>query len=146
MFQFLEATPDIYQGHFGEFQITKQDRLGVVIYRGALAIAALSFAVGAFSILVWGAQPFCFTKSHRISILFLYRFWGESLYDPHLYDLSSPYLASAMGSWLRCGALAQSHQPRVLSIGCLQPSCEFNGGGLDLCRPHGPIYQRSVLL
>ena len=39
--------PEIYQGQFGEFTITKDDRSGVIIYRAGLAIAALCFAVGA---------------------------------------------------------------------------------------------------
>ncbi|MEM7716952.1 MAG: DUF2301 domain-containing membrane protein, partial [Cyanobacteria bacterium P01_A01_bin.68] len=38
--------PEIYQGQFGEFAITKDDRLGVIIYRTGLAIAALCFAIG----------------------------------------------------------------------------------------------------
>jgi uncharacterized integral membrane protein len=46
MFKFLEATSDIYQGHFGEFTISKRDRLEVTIYRGALLIAALTFGLG----------------------------------------------------------------------------------------------------
>ncbi|MEM9923600.1 MAG: DUF2301 domain-containing membrane protein [Cyanobacteria bacterium P01_D01_bin.50] len=37
---------EIYQGQFGEFTITKDDRSGVIIYRTGLAIAALSFGVG----------------------------------------------------------------------------------------------------
>lgn len=37
--------PEIYQGQFGEFTITKDDRSGVIIYRAALAIAAVCFAV-----------------------------------------------------------------------------------------------------
>ncbi|MEO0844718.1 MAG: hypothetical protein AAF063_38535, partial [Cyanobacteria bacterium J06643_5] len=40
------SIPKIYQGQFGEFTITKDDRLGVVIYRAGLATAALCFAIG----------------------------------------------------------------------------------------------------
>ena len=36
----------IYQGQFGEFTITEGDRLGVIIYRAGLTIAAISFALG----------------------------------------------------------------------------------------------------
>jgi uncharacterized integral membrane protein len=39
-------TSEVYQGQFGEFTITKDDRLGVIIYRAGLAIAALCFAIG----------------------------------------------------------------------------------------------------
>jgi uncharacterized integral membrane protein len=35
----------VYQGQFGEYTITKSDRLGVIIYRAGLAIAATSFAI-----------------------------------------------------------------------------------------------------
>lgn len=37
---------ETYQGQFGEFTIDKSDRLGVIVYRTGLAIAALSFAIG----------------------------------------------------------------------------------------------------
>ncbi|MBE9170985.1 DUF2301 domain-containing membrane protein [Pleurocapsales cyanobacterium LEGE 06147] len=35
----------VYQGQFGEYTITKGDRLGVIIYRAGLVIAAASFAI-----------------------------------------------------------------------------------------------------
>jgi uncharacterized integral membrane protein len=41
----------VYQGQFGEFKITKDDRLGVIIYRSALAIAALCFSLGVMLVL-----------------------------------------------------------------------------------------------
>ena len=37
---------EIYQGQFGEFTVTKNDRLGVIIYRTGLMIAAVCFAIG----------------------------------------------------------------------------------------------------
>ncbi|MEB3215653.1 MAG: DUF2301 domain-containing membrane protein [Nostocales cyanobacterium 94392] len=40
------SIPEIYQGQFGEFTITKDDRIGVIIYRTGLIIAALCFAIG----------------------------------------------------------------------------------------------------
>jgi uncharacterized integral membrane protein len=47
-----QDTPQTYQGHFGEFTITSEDRLGVLIYRGALVIAALCFALGSGLVLL----------------------------------------------------------------------------------------------
>lgn len=47
----------IYQGQFGEFTITADDRRGVVIYRAALMVAALCFAVGATLALWQGSDP-----------------------------------------------------------------------------------------
>ncbi|HEY9647069.1 MAG TPA: DUF2301 domain-containing membrane protein, partial [Chroococcidiopsis sp.] len=49
--------PEIYQGQFGEFEVTASDRQGVVIYRAGLMVAALSFAVGAGLTLWPGGIP-----------------------------------------------------------------------------------------
>ena len=43
----MEIAPEVYEGQFGEFTITKDDRLSVIVYRSALAIAALCFSIGA---------------------------------------------------------------------------------------------------
>ena len=40
------SPPEVYQGQFGEFTITQSDRLGVIIYRTGLMVAALSFTIG----------------------------------------------------------------------------------------------------
>jgi len=44
-------TSEVYQGQFGEFTIDQSDRHGVIIYRSALMIAALSFAIGSALVL-----------------------------------------------------------------------------------------------
>ena len=41
----LDREPQTYQGQFGEYTITKSDRLEVIIYRGGLVVAAASFAI-----------------------------------------------------------------------------------------------------
>ena len=48
--------PEIYQGQFGQFTITEDDRRGVVIYRAALTVAALSFALGTGLVLWQGTS------------------------------------------------------------------------------------------
>lgn len=53
----MEITPEVYQGQFGEFMITKDDRLGVIVYRSALAIAALCFSLGALLVLLQPNNP-----------------------------------------------------------------------------------------
>ncbi|WP_016951465.1 DUF2301 domain-containing membrane protein [Anabaena sp. PCC 7108] len=40
------SAPEVYQGQFGDFTITKSDRTGVIIYRTGLMVAAVSFAIG----------------------------------------------------------------------------------------------------
>ncbi|WP_192901197.1 MULTISPECIES: DUF2301 domain-containing membrane protein [Okeania] len=58
MTQILQSPePIVYQGHFGEFTITKSDRLSVIIYRSGLMIAALSFALGSTLVLWQGNNP-----------------------------------------------------------------------------------------
>jgi uncharacterized integral membrane protein len=51
------TSTEIYQGQFGEFTITDRDRMGVIIYRAGLCLAALSFAIGSGLILWQGATP-----------------------------------------------------------------------------------------
>ncbi|MFN5398791.1 MAG: DUF2301 domain-containing membrane protein [Pseudanabaena sp.] len=53
----MEITSEVYQGQFGEFKITKDDRLGVIIYRSALAIAALCFSLGVMLVLLQPNNP-----------------------------------------------------------------------------------------
>ena len=45
MIALLDREPETYQGQFGEYTITKHDRLEVIIYRAGLVIAAVSFAI-----------------------------------------------------------------------------------------------------
>ncbi|NEO87960.1 MAG: DUF2301 domain-containing membrane protein [Spirulina sp. SIO3F2] len=70
--QCLEPTNDIYQGHFGPFSITKSDRLGVVIYRAGLGLAASCFGLGALLLLAWGPQLWVLQNLTPL-------FWGFSL-------------------------------------------------------------------
>jgi uncharacterized integral membrane protein len=50
----LNIDLNIYQGQFGTFTITASDRQSVIIYRTALAIAALCFAT-ATTLILWGS-------------------------------------------------------------------------------------------
>jgi uncharacterized integral membrane protein len=45
------VSPEIYQGQFGTFTVTDKDRQGVIVYRTALGIAAVSFGIGTIAIL-----------------------------------------------------------------------------------------------
>jgi len=50
----METTlqPEVYQGQFGEFTISKSDRTGVIVYRAGLMVAAVSFAIGSGLVLL----------------------------------------------------------------------------------------------
>ncbi|MGI8499740.1 MAG: DUF2301 domain-containing membrane protein [Hassallia sp.] len=47
-----ESPASVYQGQFGEFTINQGDRKSVIIYRTALMVAALSFAIASALILL----------------------------------------------------------------------------------------------
>lgn len=53
MIALLDKEPVTYNGQFGEYTITKDDRQEVIIYRGGLVIAAVSFALASN---LWFAQ------------------------------------------------------------------------------------------
>ena len=54
MIALLDKEPVTYKGQFGDFTITKSDRLEVIIYRGGLVVAAASFAIASNLLFAWG--------------------------------------------------------------------------------------------
>ncbi len=68
----MEITSEVYQGQFGEFTINNSDRLSVIIYRSALAIAAVCFSVGALLVLLQPNNP-------QILNWLTWLYWGFSL-------------------------------------------------------------------
>ena len=54
----LDSSAPIYQGQFGEFTITKDDRNGVILYRASLLIAAFCGGVGTLATILPPAVPF----------------------------------------------------------------------------------------
>lgn len=84
MFSFLEATSDIYQGHFGEFTISQDDRIEVVIYRGAMLLAASTFALGTILFLLFGPQAYILSWLTGLFMCFSVAI-GVSLATIHIY-------------------------------------------------------------
>ncbi|PSB16107.1 hypothetical protein C7B65_22525 [Phormidesmis priestleyi ULC007] len=75
---------EVYQGQFGEFTIDSSDRRGVIIYRGGLLVAALSFAIATGLVLWQGSDPFIL----NVLTLLYFVFWvglGVSLFTIHIY-------------------------------------------------------------
>lgn len=109
---------EVYQGQFGEFTITKEDRNGVVIYRSALAIAALCFAIGAGTLLWQGNHP-----TVLIALTFLYACFcialGVSLATIHIY-LAPLHRALQIFWVIGCAAAVsvaiQSNEPLALAV------------------------------
>ena len=103
--KFMTATSSenqVYQGQFGSFTITDNDRLEVIIYRTGLVIAALSFALGNSMLLFLGS-----TETVLGSLTVLFGFFslglGASLITIHIYLKPLHYLLQAF--WI-VGTLA----------------------------------------
>lgn len=82
--QLHSLQPEVYQGQFGEYTITDGDRIGVMIYRTGLMIAALCFAVGTGLVLWQGNHPLVL---QALTPLY-FCFWlalGVSLFTIHIY-------------------------------------------------------------
>ena len=65
-----ERESPVYQGQYGEFTITNSDRLEVIIYRGGLVTAALSFATGSYLLLWQGVTSWVLQLLTPLFLLF----------------------------------------------------------------------------
>jgi uncharacterized integral membrane protein len=83
----IAETSEVYQGQFGEFTITKADRIGVIIYRSALFIAALCFAIGTIAVIWQGSQSMVLGSLTPLYGLFCAAL-GISLLTIHIYMAS----------------------------------------------------------
>jgi uncharacterized integral membrane protein len=98
----------VYQGHFGEFTITSEDRRGVVIYRAGLMVAALCFAIGTTLVLWRGNDPVVQTALTPLYAGFTAAL-AVSLVTIHIYMV--PLHRTLQGFWLigTLAALAVAH-------------------------------------
>lgn len=113
-----EADLKVYQGQFGEFTITSSDRQGVIIYRIALMVAALSFNIGSTLILWQGATPEVLNALTWIYAVFCLAL-GVALTTIHIY---LAILHRALQVFLGIGCVAaiavgiQSSEPLALTV------------------------------
>lgn len=84
MTQLKLSEPEVYQGQFGEFTITQSDRIGVIVYRSGLMVAALSFAIGSWLVLSSGDTPTILSKLTPLYAVFCVAL-GVSLLTIHIY-------------------------------------------------------------
>lgn len=77
--------PTVYQGQFGEFTITEQDRREVLIYRGGLMAAAVSFAIGTGFVLGQSDRPSLVLPLVSILYVVFCVGLGISLWTIHIY-------------------------------------------------------------
>jgi uncharacterized integral membrane protein len=103
MLKFLEPTGEVYDGQFGTFTVDKSDRVGVVIYRGSLACAAIAWVIGT-AIALSGSLSVS-TMSHLdICYWVFYLALGVGLWTIHIYlaplhkALQALWLVGGLGS------------------------------------------------
>ncbi len=114
----MEITSEVYQGQFGEFTITKNDRLGVIVYRSALAIAALCFSVGAILVLLQPNNPEILNWLTLLYIGFSVGL-GVALWTIHIYlELLHRVLQSfwAIGTIATVVVVLYSPEPLAIAI------------------------------
>lgn len=104
----MTEIPVMYQGQFGEFTITDDDRKGVFIYRSALMVAALSFAIATTFVL---RQPDSEVVQHAISALYTVftLALGVSLLTIHIYMVALHRALQAFWVVGTVAAIAISH-------------------------------------
>ncbi len=105
--------PIVYQGQFGSFTLDDHDRQSVILYRGGLAIAALSFAI---------ATGFAFLQNFFWITPLYFVFWtalGVSLFTIHIY-LKPLHLALQafwmIGGLVSIALLFVSSEPSALYV------------------------------
>ena len=116
MISILNQPPQTYQGQFGEYTITNDDRQEVIIYRAGLVLAAASFAIASNLFFAQGKAAIpAITPLFALFSLGL----GISLYFIHIY--MKPLHRLLQGFWL-IGSIAtiaiatQSNEPLALYI------------------------------
>jgi len=91
-----ESPTSVYQGQFGEFTINQSDRTGVIIYRTALMVAALSFAIATVLVLFY-TNPTTIQAITPLYTVFCLAL-GVSLLTIHIY--LAPLHRALQGFWL----------------------------------------------
>jgi uncharacterized integral membrane protein len=95
----LIAEPEVYQGQFGEFTITEDDRTSVKLYRSGLTVAAIAFTIASLLALTGQGESPVLTWLYAMFVLGL----ALSLATIHIYLAA---LHRALQVFLGVGAIA----------------------------------------
>ncbi len=118
MTQLTDFKSNVFQGQFGEFTVTQSDRLGVLIYRTGLMVAALSFATGSALVLWEGDAPTVASALTPLYACFCLAL-GVSLVTIHIYMAILHRLLQlfwAIGGVAAFILAAQSSTPLALTV------------------------------
>ncbi len=144
MTQATQVESVIYQGQFGEFTITDADRRGVVFYRAALMVAALSFAIATALVLESGASASVLpwlTPLYTVFSLGL----GVSLLLIHIYMV--PLHRTLQAFWLvgSLAALAVAHgSPEPFALTVYRYPVTLWGVGFTFAALTGIFFKEAV--
>jgi uncharacterized integral membrane protein len=121
MTTWLQETGEIYQGQFGEFTVTRDDRKGVVIYRAALTAAAGAFGLGTVLVLT-ASHPAAITAILTPLFILFSVALGVSLWTIHIY-LKPLHIALQLFWGIGCAtALGMIFmQPQPLAVALYPP-------------------------
>lgn len=112
------SQPQVYQGQFGDFTITKSDRLGVIVYRSSLMVAALCFALGS-ALVVWQGNNQTILQGLTLLYACFCLALGVALATIHIYMAS---LHRVLQLFWAIGVIAalvlafQNQEPLVLTV------------------------------
>lgn len=118
MTQLQQSEQTVYQGQFGDFTITEDDRTGVIIYRAGLMVAALSFALGSWLVLWLGNTPTVLNALTLVYACFCLGL-GVSLVTIHIYMASLHRVLQifwAIGVAVSVVLAVQGGEPLALSV------------------------------
>jgi uncharacterized integral membrane protein len=107
----------VYQGQFGEFSITADDRTGVIIYRTGLIVAALSFAIGSAGVLLYNNLGILQALTPLIACFCIGL--GVSLFTIHIYLAvlhRTLQVFWAIGTLVTVALALSSSEPLALTI------------------------------
>lgn len=114
---------EVYQGQFGTFTITDRDRQSVIIYRSALMVCAVSFAIGTIAVLLQLTQADGVNLNVLNLITFLYVTFslglGIALVMIHIYMVvlhRALQVFWTIGSASAIGCSLYYHQPIGLIV------------------------------
>lgn len=118
MTQWLIETDEVYEGQFGAFTISRDDRLSVVIYRGAMAVAALCVAIATFLTVQPDTYPAALTYVTPLFAGFCLAL-GVALAMIHIYMAALHRLLQLcwlIGCVVALGIAIQSPQPLAVTV------------------------------
>ncbi|MGG6295403.1 DUF2301 domain-containing membrane protein [Leptolyngbya sp. AN02str] len=118
MSQSVVHQPVVFQGQFGEYTITDRDRQGVLVYRVALLVAAIAFAMGSGLALWQGADPTTLRFITPLYTVFVAAL-GVALWTIHIYMAALHRTLQLFWVVGVVGAIAAAHldpQPFVQTV------------------------------